>query len=1060
MQFDHNPALAMSAVPDRLQKALADRYTIERELGAGGMATVYLAEDVKHRRKVAVKVLRPELAATLGPDRFNLEIKIAAQLSHPHILPVLDSGDADGFLYYVMPFIEGESLRDRLAREGELPLPDAVRILAEVTDALAHAHRRGVVHRDMKPDNVMISGRHALVMDFGVAKAVSDAGGLSGNQGAGALTTAGMALGTPAYMAPEQAAADPNVDHRADLYALGAMGYEMLTGRPPFTGRTPQEVLAAHVTQKPEPVTARRAAIPGALGIAIMRCLEKRAADRYQSAEALLAVLEPIGTPSGGMTPTQTAPYPATQVDPWYGHPFRVGGMFLVAALAVLGVVYFLTIQLGLPDWVIRGAVALLAAGLPIMVATGLTERRRAVAHATGVFSASGETGIRRLMTWRKAMAGGGLAFGALAIGVAVYTAMRLLGIGPVGTLMASGHLKASDKLIVADFANRSSDSTLGPSVTEAFRIDLAQSPLVSLMSTSALGDALDRMKQPRNQPLTADLARELAQREGAKAVVAGEISPVGKGFVLTARLLAALDGSELVALRETADDDGQILKAIDRLSKSMRERIGESLRTIRANDPLEQVTTASFEALRLYSEGVQATNQGENERAISLLKQAVELDSGFAMAWRKLAVAYANSGGSQALMQEAATRAYVHRDRLPEMERDQADAFYYWRVEEDDDKAIEAYRAVLHLSPDNLAGLVNLANILNGKRRYPEAESLGVRAIAVAPTTVSSYDVTLDAQLAQGKMPVARATMEQLATHAPTSPALPFYQSGFYVASGSYDSALAVLQQAAQKPQDASDRAGLVYLQGDLALLRGQLGRADGHWGEAAAIAEQRKLPGQYIDGTITRAVVEIRFRGNPAGAVKLVAAALARYPLAGIPAADRPYVSLAIFYAVAGQPAVARRYVGEYEATTPAQVQANDNAGDWMAGYLALAERRPSDAVAAFRQARARGSCTNCAFFELGQSYDLLKQPDSALVEYTRVIETPNNGQGTEDLAWNRPRALRRLGELYEEKGDRARALDYYGKFVALWKDADPEFQPQIKDVKARMAKLAGER
>jgi tetratricopeptide (TPR) repeat protein len=250
------------------------------------------------------------------------------------------------------------------------------------------------------------------------------------------------------------------------------------------------------------------------------------------------------------------------------------------------------------------------------------------------------------------------------------------------------------------------------------------------------------------------------------------------------------------------------------------------------------------------------------------------------------------------------------------------------------------------------------------------------------------------------------------------------------------------------------------VYLQGDLALLRGQLGRADGHWGEAAAIAEQRKLPGQYIDGTITRATVEIRFRGNPAGAVKLVAAALARYPLAGIPAADRPYVSLAIFYAVAGQPAVARRYVGEYEATTPAQVQANDNAGDWMAGYLALAERRPSDAVAAFRQARARGSCTNCAFFELGQSYDLLKQPDSALVEYTRVIETPNNGQGTEDLAWNRPRALRRLGELYEEKGDRARALDYYGKFVALWKDADPEFQPEIKDVKARMAKLAGER
>ncbi|HKV75785.1 MAG TPA: protein kinase [Gemmatimonadales bacterium] len=1050
----------MMAVPGSLQSALADRYTIERELGSGGMATVYLAEDLKHRRKVAVKVLRPELAATLGPDRFNLEIKIAAQLSHPHILPVLDSGDAGGFLYYVMPLIEGESLRDRLAREGELPLPDAVRILSEVTDALAHAHRRGVVHRDMKPDNVMLFERHALVMDFGVAKAVSDAGGLSGNQGAGALTTAGMALGTPAYMAPEQAAADPNVDHRADLYALGAMGYEMLTGRPPFIGRTPQEVLAAHVTRKPEPVTGQREGIPEVLGIAIMRCLEKRPADRFQSAEALLAVLEPIGTPSGGTTPAQTAPYPAQPVDRWYGHPFRVAGMFLVAAIAVLGVVYFLTIQLGLPDWVIRGAIALLVTGLPIMVVTGLVERRRAVAQATGVFRASGETGIHRMVTWKKAITGGGIAFGGLAVVAAVYTAMRLLGIGPVGTLMASGHLKASDKLIVADFANRSSDSTLGPSVTEAFRIDLAQSPLIALMGTSAVGDALDRMKQPRSQPLTADLSRELAQREGAKAVVVGEISPVGKGFVLTARLVAAQDGAELVALRETADDDSQILKAIDRLSKGMRERIGESLRTIRANDPLEQVTTASFEALRLYSEGVQATSQGENERAIALLKQAVALDSGFAMAWRKLAVAYSNSGGSQALIHDAATRAYAHRDRLPELERAQADAFYYWRVEQDDDKAIEAYRAVLHLSPDNIAGLVNLAGMLNAKRRYAEAESLGVRGLAVAPTTVAAYDVTLTAQLGQGKMPVARATLDQLAAHAQGSPALPFYQAAFYQASGSYDSALAVLQQASQKPQDPSTRAGLVYLQGDYALLRGQMGRADDHWREAAAIAELRKLPGQYVDGTAGRASIDIIFRGNPSGAIKLVEAALARYPLAGIPAADRPYVSLAIFYALAGQPAMAKRYVGEYEAAVPAQVRANLNSGDWMAGYIALAERRGADALAAFQQARARGSCSNCAFFELGQSYDLLKQPDSALVEYARVIETPNNGQGTDDIAWNRARALRRLGELYEEKGNREKALDYYGQFTALWKDADPDMQPQVKEVKARMAKLAGER
>jgi len=209
----------MPETSPRLTKALASRYRLERELGSGGMATVYLAEDVKHHRKVAVKVLKPQLAATLGAERFSKEIETVAGFQHPHILPLLDSGHVGGFLYYVMPYVEGESLRDRLARQGELPIHDAVKILVEVTDALAYAHARGVVHRDIKPDNVLLSGRHALVTDFGVAKAVSEA---AGGQG---VTTTGMAIGTPAYMAPEQAAADPHIDQRADIYAVGVLGY-------------------------------------------------------------------------------------------------------------------------------------------------------------------------------------------------------------------------------------------------------------------------------------------------------------------------------------------------------------------------------------------------------------------------------------------------------------------------------------------------------------------------------------------------------------------------------------------------------------------------------------------------------------------------------------------------------------------------------------------------------------------------------------------------------------------------------------------------------------------
>jgi tRNA A-37 threonylcarbamoyl transferase component Bud32 len=315
-----------------LAAALADRYRIERELGQGGMATVYLAEDLKHERQVAIKVLREDLSASLGAGRFLREIKIAAQLQHPHILPLLDSGEADGFLYFVMPYIKGQSLRERLAREGELPVPEAVRLISEVVDALVEAHAHGVVHRDIKPDNVMLSGRHALVTDFGVAKAISEATGRN------TVTTLGVAVGTPAYMSPEQAAADPHVDHRSDIYSVGVMAYEMLSGRPPFTGNTPQQVLAAHVTEAPDPVSKRRPAIPAALEQIVMKCLAKRPADRYQSASELHAALEPLSTPSAGMTPTETRPIMA-------GRPARRALWLLLPGLGVLGVVAWLMVR-------------------------------------------------------------------------------------------------------------------------------------------------------------------------------------------------------------------------------------------------------------------------------------------------------------------------------------------------------------------------------------------------------------------------------------------------------------------------------------------------------------------------------------------------------------------------------------------------------------------------------------------------------------------------------------------------------------------------------------------
>jgi len=281
-----------------LTAALGDRYVLMRELGAGGMANVYLAEDTRHHRQVAVKVLRAELALSLGADRFLREITLAAGLQHPNILPLFDSGGSGDVLYYVMPFVDGESLRDRLTRAGALPVDDAMRVLREVADALGHAHRRGLIHRDIKPENIMLADGHALVTDFGIAKAVRDAAPDT------ALTATGLAMGMPAYMAPEQAMADARLDHRVDLYAFGVMAYEMLAGYAPFSGSSAQQIIAANLTRTPEAITAVRPNVPASLAQLVMRCLEKSPADRVQSADEIVRLIDGM---KAGVTGTSVA---------------------------------------------------------------------------------------------------------------------------------------------------------------------------------------------------------------------------------------------------------------------------------------------------------------------------------------------------------------------------------------------------------------------------------------------------------------------------------------------------------------------------------------------------------------------------------------------------------------------------------------------------------------------------------------------------------------------------------------------------------------------------------
>lgn len=311
----------MTDLRERLQAALGAAYAVEDELGGGGMSRVFVALDRELGRRVVVKVLPPERAARVDMGRFRREIQLAASLQHPHIVPLLTAHRAEDLVYYTMPLIEGESLRAGLDRKGALPTAEAIRILRDVVDALAYAHTRAVVHRDIKPDNVLVSGQHAFVTDFGVAKALSEAGN------APTVTTQAVAVGTPAYMAPEQAMADPRIDQRADIYAVGVLAYELLSGRPPFTATTTQEVLAAHVHDAPVPLSKLVPNVPPGLAPLVMRCLEKHPADRWQTAHELLAELEALTTPGGGLRA-----WPRLRI------PAKRRRQAFVAAAAALGV--------------------------------------------------------------------------------------------------------------------------------------------------------------------------------------------------------------------------------------------------------------------------------------------------------------------------------------------------------------------------------------------------------------------------------------------------------------------------------------------------------------------------------------------------------------------------------------------------------------------------------------------------------------------------------------------------------------------------------------------------
>ena len=1059
---------------DELQATLGTAYILARELGGGGMSRVFVAREAALDRDVVVKLLPPDLVADLSVDRFRREIQLAAQLQHPHIVPVLSAGEIrvgsanrPAVPYYTMPYVEGESLRARLARLGALPILETASILRDVAKALAYAHERGVVHRDIKPDNVLLSSGSAVVTDFGVAKALSSAR----REQAAMLTSIGTSLGTPAYMAPEQAAADPNTDHRADLYSFGCMAYELLSGRPPFTRRTLQQLLTAQMSEPPRSIRELRPDTPPLLAELVMRCLAKDADDRPQSAADLVSVLSGV---HNMLEPN--AAIPAGLV----GGRMRLGWA-LALYLAAFGSVTILArtaiVAIGLPDWVLPGAVLVMALGLPVILTTAYVHATlyraltRTQTPTTGGSAAPRGTMAKIAMrlsshvSWRRTALGGVGALVAFAVLVGGWMELRALGIGPAGSLFGAGRLAARDRLVVTDFRVRGADSSLASVVSEAVRMTLGQSGVISVVSPTAIAAALRLMQRPPASRVDLALAREVAQREGAKAVVDGDVTPLGAGFVVTLRLVTADSGLELASFNETADSPRELLPALDKLTRALRGRIGESLRRVRADPPLAQVTTSSLEALHRYAEGVRANNvDADFGRAIYLLEAAVAIDTTFAMAWRKLGVAYANARFSRAKQDSALARAYQFRDRLTEREALLATAYFFSPGPgRDRQRALRAYESLLARDPSDPVATNNIATIYRDRRDWTRAAEFYRRGIAADSASIISYGALFRVLLGHGDLNEAEKMLATIRRRFPGVGSVNNDESQYWYARGRLDSAMAAAQRARGARAEQTQAAG-AYLLASLARVQGHLadGRRHSAAGRAADAARGAAVPA--LADSVDAALEDVWFREDRARAVARLTATLASVPLGTLPMEQRDYFRIARVFALAGRPDRARAILGQYDAEV-----SDTSLRRWEEPYrsaalaeIALAERRPRDAIEELRKSAARSdgavaSCGRCIHAALGRAYDLAGMRDSAVASFERYL-------ATRDLLPLRPEGdpqylagvHRRLGELYEVAGDVQRAVGHYSAFIELWKTADPELQPAVQDVKRRLARL----
>jgi tetratricopeptide (TPR) repeat protein len=764
---------------------------------------------------------------------------------------------------------------------------------------------------------------------------------------------------------------------------------------------------------------------------------------------------------------------------------WQVLGIYLVASWAVLQVADTMASALGLPDWFPPLALALLVVGLPIVLATAfvqegtrsrepglevIPETGSSASTAGSVPSAGLSPGtgsldrprthtsrIRRLLTWRNAIAGGVVAFAGLGVVVTAYWVMWATGIGPVGSLVAQGVIEDGERVVLARFDDATGEN-LGNVVTEALRIDLLQASVIALVETSDVEPVLGRMERPVATPLTAELAREVAIREGIPAVLDGEVAAAGTGYILTATLRAAETGRSLANFRVTADGPDEIIPAIETLSSDIREKSGESLRSIRGGTSLAQVTTNSLEALQLFTEAVQAFDRADDRvRSAALLQQALEQDSTFAMAWRQLVLALQGSGEATR-SREAISRAFQHRDRLQELERYLVEAQYHASITKDPAEVIAAYENALRIDPDNASALNNLSLWYRQRRGdFARAEELLRRAVDGPGRTSTAYGNLLVTLLRLGRTEEAETVLQDLEAAYPDLALLPVWRSHVAFLKGDLEAARRHLSDRAEDPSlsdrlrsgSAADLARLTYWSGRLAEGRELALRAERLAAEVSPALEWSERVFTAYDEALA---------GDPAWARDHLRRGLEDGTFQALGPSEQFHFRTATAFAFSGDPEGAELVITNWAETTPDEMKTRaDTAAMMRAALYARAARGDTTGVREAYQTLLRDwGCDSCWRLERAWLHERLQDPELALELYERLREGWQwawRSQIGEPL-----HARLRLGPLYEQVGDTARAIEAYQRMVDQWANGDERGTARVEEWRARIAALGG--